>query len=298
MSNANTATVAAPAPVNAKKTNQTLELLKRLAKNKAAMISLIVIVILILAAIFAPVLSPYDYKEMVAENINATPSLAHPFGCDRLGRDLFSRVLIGGRWSLSLGFMGTAVSLVFAVIIGAIAGFFGQVADNIVMRVLDIIQAIPGILLSMVISTVLGPGFMQTVFALAVGGIPGNARMLRATILSIRNSEYVEAASTINCSYARIIIKHILPNAFAPLLVGAAMGIGGTIMQASMLSFVGLGVQPPTPEWGALLTDGRNYISTFPHLIAFPGIMIGIVSLALCLIGDGLRDAMDPKLKK
>jgi len=280
-----------------KKTNQGLEILKRLAENKVAMISLIIFLILCLIAVFAPLVAPYDYTAMDPSLMNARPSLAHPFGCDRLGRDLLSRIIIGSRYSLGLGFLGTIVSLIFAVIIGSIAGFFGQVADNIVMRFLDIIQAIPGILLSMVISTVLGPGFINTVLALSVAGIPGNARMLRAQILSIRNSEYVEAASSINCSTFRIITKHILPNAFAPLLIGSAMGIGGTIMQASMLSFVGLGVQPPTPEWGALLSDGRNYITTYPHLITFPGIMIGIVSLVVCLFADGLRDAMDPKLK-
>lgn len=284
--------------VKAKKTNQTLEILKRLARNKVAMISLIIFAAVCLIAIAAPLVAPYDYKAMDPALMNAKPSLAHPFGCDRMGRDLLSRIIIGSRYSLGLGFLGTIVSLIFAIIVGSIAGFFGQVADNVVMRILDIVQAIPGILLSMVISTVLGPGFLNTVLALSIGGIPNNARMLRASILSIRNSDYVEAASSINCSQVRIIVKHILPNAFAPLLVGAAMGIGGTIMQASMLSFVGLGVQPPMPEWGALLSDGRNYITTYPHLIAFPGIMIGLVSLLVCLFGDGLRDAMDPRLKQ
>lgn len=290
-------TVSKTAAVQPKKTNQALEVLKRLAENKVAMVSLIIFAAMCVIAIFAPLIAPYDYTAMDPKLMNASPSLAHPFGCDRLGRDLLSRIIIGSRYSLGLGFLGTIVSLIFAIILGSIAGFFGQVADNIVMRFLDIIQAIPGILLSMVISTVLGPGFLNTVLALSVAGIPGNARMLRAQILSIRNSEYVEAAGSINCSTFRIIVKHILPNAFAPLLIGSAMGIGGTIMQASMLSFVGLGVQPPTPEWGALLSDGRNYITTYPHLIAFPGIMIGIVSLVVCLFADGLRDAMDPKLK-
>ncbi len=286
------------APATAKKKNQTLEIIKRLARNKVAMAAGIVFVLLFVMAIFAPLLEPYDYTLMNGKLAFAKPSLEHPFGCDRLGRDLMSRIIRGSRFSLGMGLLGVLCSLAAASVLGSVAGFFGQVADNIVMRLLDVIQAIPGILLTMTISTVLGRGFFNTVLALSIGGIPGNTRMLRAMILAIRNSEYVEAASSINCSKARIIAKHILPNAFAPVLVGAAMGIGGTIGQASMLSFVGLGIQPPDPEWGALISDGRNYIATYPHLIVFPGLMIGIVSLCACLLADGLRDATDPKLKK
>ena len=286
------------APATAKKKNQTLEIIKRLARNKVAMAAGIVFVLLFVMAIFAPLLEPYDYTLLNGKRAFAKPSLEHPFGCDRLGRDLMSRIIRGSRFSLGMGLLGVLCSLAAASVLGSVAGFFGQVADNIVMRLLDVIQAIPGILLTMTISTVLGRGFFNTVLALSIGGIPGNTRMLRAMILAIRNSEYVEAASSINCSKARIIAKHILPNAFAPVLVGAAMGIGGTIGQASMLSFVGLGIQPPDPEWGALISDGRNYIATYPHLIVFPGLMIGIVSLCACLLADGLRDATDPKLKK
>ena len=251
----------------------------------------------ILLAILAPVVAPYEPNYMDATSIYAGPSAKHWFGCDKLGRDILTRMLYGARYSLSLGILGTLLSLVLGMIFGAIAGFFGQVADNIVMRITDIIQAIPGMLLSMVISTVLGPGFINTIIALSIGGIPMNCRMLRSSILSIRSSEYVEAASSINCSKFRIIVKHIIPNCFAPLLVGSTMGIGGTIMTAAGLSFIGLGVQPPTPEWGAMLSEGRNFVATHPHLIAFPGLAIGIVSLVVCIWGDGLRDAMDPRLK-
>ena len=282
----------------AKKKNQTLEVMKRFAKNKVAMAGLIVIILLCIVAIIGPWIAPYGYNTMDITSMFATPSLAHPFGCDRLGRDLLSRIIIGSRYSLGLGFLGTFLSIIVGCFLGAVAGFFGQVADNIVMRILDIIQAIPGILLAMMISTVLGAGYVNTVIALTVGGIPGNARMLRAQILAIRGAEYVEAADTINCSKFRIIVKHILPNAFSPVLVGAAMGIGGTITQAAMLSFVGLGIQPPNPEWGALLSDGRNYVATYPHLLIFPGIFIGLVSLCACLIADGFRDATDPRLKQ
>ena len=282
----------------AKKTNQTMEVLKRLWSNKSATVCMFIFLAIILAAIFAPVLAPYSPTEMDAKAIYSGPTAQHWFGCDKLGRDIFSRMLYGARYSLSLGILGTLLSLVLGMIFGAIAGFFGQVADNIVMRITDIIQAIPGMLLSMVISTVLGPGFVNTIIALSIGGIPMNCRMLRSSILSIRSSEYVEAASSINCSKFRIIVKHIIPNCFAPLLVGSTMGIGGTIMTAAGLSFIGLGVQPPTPEWGAMLSEGRNFVATHPHLIAFPGLAIGIVSLVVCIWGDGLRDAMDPRLKK
>ncbi|MBE5891201.1 MAG: ABC transporter permease [Lachnospiraceae bacterium] len=284
--------------VKPKKKSQFAEIMKRYFKNKLAAASLILLGILVLIAIFAPILAPYDYREMNGSLMFAPPSLAHPFGTDKMGRDLLSRIIMGSRFSLGLGFLGVAVSLVFGAIFGSIAGFFGQVADNIVMRILDVIQAIPGILLAMTISTALGGGFINTVIALSVGAIPSNARMLRAMILAIRKSEYVEAADSINCSKFRIIVKHILPNAFSPVLVGAAMGIGGTIGQAAALSFVGLGIQPPDPEWGALLADGRNYIATYPHLLIFPGIMIGLISLIACLIADGFRDATDPRLKQ
>ncbi len=281
-----------------KKTSQTGEVMKRLFANKSATICMFIFFAIILATIFAPILAPYDPAFMDATAIYSGPTLAHPFGCDKLGRDILSRMLYGGRYSLSLGILGVLLSLVLGMVFGAIAGFFGQVADNVVMRIMDIIQAIPGMLLSMVISTVLGPGFINTIIALSIGGIPMNCRMLRSSILQIRSSEYVEAASSINCSQLRIIVKHIIPNCFAPLLVGSTMGIGGTIMQAASLSFIGLGVQPPTPEWGAMISEGRNFVTTHPHLIAFPGIVIGLVSLVVCIWGDGLRDAMDPRLKK
>ena len=284
--------------ITVKRKSQGREVMKRFVRNPLAIIGLVIFVVFILCAIFAPLICKYDYAEMNAETIFAFPSWEHPFGCDRFGRDLFSRVMYGGRYSIFVGVAGTVLSTLLGMVFGSIAGFFGQIADNIVMRIMDIIQAIPGILLSMVIATVLGPGLLNTVIALSVGAIPGTCRMLRGSILQVRGSEYIEAASSINCSYLRIIVKHIIPNTFAPVLVGSTMGIGGTMMQAASLSFVGLGIQPPTPEWGALLSDARNYITQYPFLIIFPGLAIGLISLAACLLGDGLRDAMDPKLKK
>lgn len=283
--------------VKAKKTSQNLEVFKRFMQNPLAVIGLVLFIIFVVLAILAPYICKYSYDEMTAD-IFFSPSSDHLFGTDRFGRDLFSRVLYGGRYSIFMGVIATIIGTFVGLIMGAIAGFFGQLADNIVMRLCDIFQSIPGILLSMVISTVLGPGVINTIIALSISGIAGNARMMRSLVLQIRSSDYIEAAENINCSSARIIFRHILPNTFGPILVGCTMGIGGTIMQAASLSFLGLGIQAPIPEWGALLNDGRNYFTLYPHLLIYPGLAIGILSLATCIMGDGLRDAMDPRLKK
>lgn len=281
----------------AKKTNQSLEVFKRFVKNPLSVIGMVLFVVFVLLALLAPYICKYGYADM-SPDVFAKPSAAHFFGMDKFGRDLFSRILYGGRYSIFMGVAATVIGTFIGLVLGAIAGFFGQTADNIVMRLCDIFQAIPGILLSMVISTALGPGVVNTIIALSIAGIPGTARMLRSLILQIRNSDYIEAAGSINCSSVRIIFKHILPNTFGPILVGCTMGIGGTIMQAASLSFLGLGIQAPTPEWGALLNEGRNYFSLHPHLLVYPGLAIGLLSFATCVMGDGLRDAMDPRLKK
>ena len=266
-------------------------------KNPLSVIGMVLFVIFVVLALLAPYICKYDYSAMSTETFRA-PSAEHLFGTDKFGRDLFSRILYGGRYSIFMGIAATIIGTVIGLVLGAIAGFFGQTADNVVMRILDIIQAIPGILLAMVISTALGPGVVNTVIALSIAGIPGTARMLRSLILQIRNSDYIEAAGSINCSNARIIFKHILPNTFGPILVGCTMGIGGTIMQAASLSFLGLGIQAPIPEWGALLNEGKNYFTLYPYLLIYPGLAIGLLSFATCTMGDGLRDAMDPRLKK
>ena len=280
-----------------KKTSQGLEVFKRFMKNPLSVIGMTIFVIFIVLALLAPYICKYDYAAMSTETFRA-PSAEHLFGTDKFGRDLFSRILYGGRYSIFMGIAATIIGTIIGLVLGAIAGFFGQTADNIVMRILDVIQAIPGILLAMVISTALGPGVVNTVIALSIAGIPATARMLRGLILQIRNCDYIEAAGSINCSNARIIFKHILPNTFGPILVGCTMGIGGTIMQAASLSFLGLGIQAPIPEWGALLNEGKNYFTLYPYLLIYPGLAIGILSFATCTMGDGLRDAMDPRLKK
>lgn len=280
-----------------RKQSQFVDVLLRLSKNKTAMLGLAIFLVEVLLAVAAPLLMPYGYAEMNPRDMLQGPSAAHLMGTDDMGRDIFSRLLYGARYSLGIGIAALAVGAWLGVLIGAVAGYFGGWVDNIIMRVLDVIQAIPGMLMMIAIAAVLGTGFWNTVFALSIGGIPGTARMLRASIFKIRNMEYLEAAESINCSKFRMIVGHVLPNAFSPLIVSFTMGVASTIVSAASLSFIGLGIQPPSPEWGAMLSSGRAYIRDYPHMVLFPGIAIMITVLALNMLGDGLRDALDPKLK-
>ncbi len=293
----NEAAVSAPVKKR-KKESMWAQAFKRLMKNHTARFGLIVLAILILLAILAPVLTPYGYEEMDLEAINAAPSMKHLFGTDALGRDCLTRIFYGGRYSLGLGISSSLISTIIGIILGSIAGYFGGWVDNLIMRLCDIVQSIPGMLLSIIISATLGVGFGNTIIALAVGGIAGGVRLLRGQMLSIRKEEYLEAATTVNCSAGRIMFRHMLPNALSPVIVGTTMGMGNTIMVAASLSFIGLGVQPPDPEWGAMLSAGRDVFRKYPHIMLFPGIFIFLTVLSFNLFGDGLRDALDPKLKK
>lgn len=280
-----------------KRQTEFARVMKQLRKNKVAMFGLAVLVIELVLAVLSPWIIPYDYTAMDMANCFSGPSASHFFGCDDMGRDIFSRVLYGGRFSISIGIIAVSIATAIGICIGAVAGFFGGQVDNIIMRLLDVIQAIPGMLLMIVISAVLGPGFFNTIIAMSVGNIPGMARMLRAQMMKERDNEYIEAAQSINCSKRRIIISHLLPNCISPIIVQATMGVAQTITMAAGLSFIGLGVQPPTPEWGAMLSASRQFIRQAPHLVIFPGLAIAVTVLALNLLGDGLRDALDPKLK-
>lgn len=280
-----------------KKKSQALEILRRMAYSKATVVCTIVVLLFVLIALAAPVIAPYDYAEMCGKSFLA-PGSEHLFGTDNLGRDVFSRVIYGTRYSLGLGIAATLVSLVFGTFLGAAAGYYGGAVDEGLMRFCDIIQSIPGMLLNMALCVAFGSGTVNTIFALGVGGIAASARLMRASFLNLRKAEFVEAARSIGCNDSRIIVRHIIPNAFAPVLVQTTMNIGGVIMTAAGLSFLGLGVQAPLPEWGAMLSGGRDFIRKAPWLCVFPGICILILVLCLNLVGDGLRDAMDPKLKK
>lgn len=279
--------------------NQAIAVLKRLSSNRAAMAGLVIFVLLILIAVFAPWIAPYEVTEMDFSRKFATPSLAHPFGCDELGYDIFSRLLVGSRYSLTIGIGSVALSVVFGLVLGSIAGFCGGQIDNVIMRLLDIFSSIPGMLMAIIISAVLGTGFFNCILAISVSTMPQYVRILRASIMSIRNMDYLEAASSLyNCSKLRIVVRHILPNSLSSLIVTATMGVASSILMAAGLSYVGLGVQPPTPEWGAMLSGARNYLRDYPHMVIFPGLVIAVTVLCLNMLGDGLRDALDPKLKK
>lgn len=272
--------------------------MRRLLKNKSAMIGVAIVLLLAILAIFAPLIIPYGYEEINIIDAFKSPSAQHWFGTDDLGRDIFSRIIYGGRYSLRLGIMTVAVSMSIGVLLGALSGYYGGWVDQVIMRLMDILSAIPGMLLSIAIAAVLGTGFDKTVIALSIGSIPAYARMLRAQILSEREKEYLEASHAINCGSGRIIVRHLLPNTLSPLIVQASLQCATTLLAAAALSYIGLGVQPPEPEWGAMLSGARSYIRKYPHMLVFPGLFIMTVVVALNMFGDGLRDALDPKLKK
>ena len=297
MSNAKTAAAQGPR-IKKKRRSQAGEIWRRLKKSKPAMISMWFIIFLILCAALAPLIAPYDYAKQDLANKFVMPCLSHPLGTDNFGRDLLSRLIYGGRISLLVSFFSVIISVGIAVILGVTVGYFGGMYDNLVMRILDIFMAIPGMMLAISISAALGPGLVNTAIAISIGGIPPFARQLRASVMLVREEEYVEASHAFGASDWRIMFKHILPNTLAPIIVQISLRLGDNILSIAGLSFIGLGVQPPTPEWGNILSSGREYISTYWPLITFPGILIGLAMLAFNLFGDGLRDAMDPRLKQ
>jgi peptide/nickel transport system permease protein len=271
---------------------------RRLSKNPLAVTGFVIAILLVAMAVFAPLIAPYPYDQQDLLHTRKAPSIEHLFGTDELGRDVLSRIIWGSRFSLSIGILAVLVGTSIGLVIGALAGYYGGLADDTIMRLVDVLQSIPGILLAIAISIVLGPGFFNSMLALSVGCIPMACRLTRASILGIRHQEYLEAATSINASTTRIITRHVLPNSFSSVLVSATMMIGHIIMMAAMLSFIGLGVQPPIPEWGSMIAGGRTLIRSCPWMVIFPGIFIMLTVLALNLFGDGLRDALDPKLKK
>lgn len=281
-----------------KKQSELARVLHQMSKNKLAMAGLFIFLFELLLVILAPVIIPYDYAAMDMTAIQQGPSMKHLFGTDELGRDIFSRILYGGRYSITMGLLSVTISTSVGMMIGAIAGYFGGQVDNIIMRVLDVIQSLPAMLLTIVISAALGSGYVNTILALSVNGLPAAARMLRAQMMKERDSEYIEAAVSINCSKFRIIASHLVPNSLSANIVQATMGVANMIVMAASLSFIGLGVQPPIPEWGAMLSGARQFIRQCPHMVIAPGLAIAVTILALNLMGDGLRDALDPKLKR
>lgn len=268
-----------------------------LKKNRLAMFGLTLIVILVLIAAFANVIAPYEVDAQDLANKFMKPSARHIFGTDEFGRDIFSRIVYGSRYSLMIGAVAATLSAVIGMLVGSLAGFYGGKTDNLLMRLIDIMLAIPSTLLGISIVAALGNGSRNVIIAVAIGAVPAYARIVRASILSVKEQEYIEAARSIGASDFRIIMKHILPNCLAPIIVQITMSVAKAILEASALSFIGLGVQPPSAEWGAMLSAGRAYIRKAWWIVTFPGLAIAMIIFGLNLFGDGLRDALDPRLK-
>lgn len=280
-----------------KKSSQLMEVWKRLRKNKLALVGLGIIAILLLVAIFADFIAPYAYDKQNLEATFRFPSSEHIFGTDEFGRDIFSRIVYGSRISLEVGFIAVSIAVIIGGVLGALAGYYGGMLDNLIMRAMDILLAIPQILLAISIVAALGPGLVNLMIAVGISSIPGYARIVRASVLSIKDQEFVEAAKAAGSSNTRIIFKHIIPNVMAPIIVQATLGVALAILTAAGLSFIGLGIQPPAPEWGSMLSGGRGYIRDYWYMTLFPGLAIVVTIFALNVLGDGLRDALDPKLK-
>ena len=280
-----------------KKRSQLKEIWRRFRRNKQAMVGMCMLLLMIFSAIFASVISPYDPLQQDIINRLQPPSAAHFFGTDELGRDIFSRILYGSRISLTVGLIAVSISSVVGCALGAIAGYYGGVLDNVIMICTDVLMAIPSILLNISIVAALGTGLQNVMIAIGISSVPAYCRIMRASLLSLKDQEFVDASRAAGASDPYIILNHILPNSLAPLIVQATLKIGGAILSCASMSFIGLGIVPPTPEWGAMLSTGRDFLRDAPHLTAFPGMAIMFAVFAMNLMGDGLRDALDPKLK-
>ena len=270
---------------------------RRLCRNKLSIVAMIMIVLIVLSAVFSDYLTPYDYAKQNAKEKMEYPSWEHPFGTDNFGRDLLTRVLRGGRISLLVALFSTLAAAAVGTVLGATSAYFGGVYSTIVMRLMDIIMSIPSLLFAVLISSILGSGVVNTIIACAVPGVTQFCRIAYAQVLKETNNEYVAAATICGAKPMRKIFGHLLPNSLAPLIIQISLRLGNTIMMISALSFIGLGVQPPTPEWGSIISGARQYIRSFWPIVTFPGIMIGLTVISFNIFGDGLRDALDPRQK-
>jgi len=284
------------------KRSQWKEVWHRLKKNKMAIIGLIILLILLTLALCADLIADYD-TVVIKQNLKkgfrlAPPSKAHIFGTDEFGRDIFARIIHGARVSLKVGIVSVAFSIIGGGTLGAIAGYYGGKLDNFIMRIMDIFLAVPSILLAIAIVSALGPSMLNLMVAISISNIPRYARIVRASVLTVKDQEFIEAARAIGASNFRIIYRHIIPNCLAPVIVQGTLGVASAILSTAGLSFIGLGIQPPAPEWGAMLSGGRQYLRTAWWVTTFPGVTIMITIFALNLLGDGLRDALDPRLKQ
>lgn len=277
--------------------SQVIKFVKKFKRNKRGTIGFLMVVAFIIIAVFAPWLAPHSpFTQNATEAMNS-PSLNHLLGQDRYGRDILSRIIHGARISLMIGFFGVVISVVVGSGIGTLTGYIGGKFDTFVMRLIDILMAFPGFLLALAIISVLGPGLVNVIIAIGVFSVPAFTRVSRSTVSSVKNNEYIEAAHAMGASHFSIIFKHIIPNSMAPVMVLATMRIATALLTAAGLSFLGLGAQPPAPEWGAMLSEGRDFLQSAPHISMIPGLAIMFVVLGFNMFGDGLRDVMDPNMK-
>ncbi len=293
-------TALAPSSRQAKKTEAPRAvrraLLQRFLRNRPGVLGLVVIVLLIVLAILAPVVAPYHWKSQEIVNRFAGPSTTHLFGTDELGRDIFSRLLYGARYSLTIGIAAVATSFSIGTLLGIIAGFYHRF-DTLVMRLIDVMMAFPGILLAIAIVAALGPGIINTIIAIGLNEIPGFARLTRSMVLTLREREFVVAARVTGASDAEIVRRHVLVNLMSPIIVFASLRVSTAILVGATLSFLGLGIQPPIPEWGAMVSTARQYIATAPHTFVYPTLAIFVTVVAFNLLGDALRDTLDPTVR-
>jgi glutathione transport system permease protein len=273
------------------------EFWRRFRRRKVALAALAVLLLIVLAAIAAPLIAPYDPSAPDYDNVLAGPSWIHLCGTDTYGRDIFSRIIWGGRISLAVGFVSVALGGAIGILLGLVSGFFGGWVDGVIMRFCDVLLAFPGILLAIGVVAVLGPGIINAIYAIAVFSIPVFARLVRGSTLALKQALYVQAARSIGVKRSVLVLRHILPGTLPAVIVYISLRVGTAILVAAALSFIGLGAQPPSPEWGAMLADGRSYLGVADHLTLFPGLAIFITVLAFNLLGDGLRDALDQKLR-
>lgn len=279
-------------------TRQRRDAWRRFRRQTPAMLGLAIFLILVLAAIAAPLLTPYDPEKLKLADALIHPNLAHPLGTDHLGRDMLARILYGGRLSLMIGFLAVGIGVVVGMPLGAVSGYYGGWVDMVVQRFADVLLSFPSILLALALVAALGVGLRNVIISVGVSAIPSFIRLVRGSVLSIREQTYVEAARSVGVKDHVILRRHILVNAMAPVIVQATLNLGTAILVAAGLGFLGLGVQPPTPEWGAMLGEGRQYIFSASYMATFPGLAIFLAVLGFNLMGDGLRDALDPRLRE
>lgn len=283
--------------IKADKSSKTKAFIKKFLKRKTAVLGLIIIVVLLLLAIVGPSLAPYDYTAYDYSHVLEGPSAEHIFGTDHYGRDIFSRMLVGTRLTLGVSLSAVVIGAALGTILGLLAGYYGGIIEMLVMRGSDVLFSFPDILLAIAIVAILGPGIINVLIAVMVFTIPSFARIMRSATLAVKSSLYVEVARSLGCKDSRLLFVHIFPGTIQSLIVNFTMRIGSAIMAAASLSFLGFGANVTEPEWGAMLSQGRNYIGIASHMVYFPGLVIFITVLAFNLFGDGLRDTLDPKIK-